>query len=162
MKSVNVNREERIYVAIMFFIIIFSFAYVFSGIAGVNVPRYYPETGIWLFEKTSDPSMGYYGKVALVLPVTLLLALASYIFYPAYSRRLSLKKEWFKGAAVISVMWAIFFYIGEEGHKWFLDKQSLTGGGFWNLELVFYTILIVLFIVLKDVFLWADKKMEES
>lgn len=152
----KVQKQERLYMAFMFFIIMFSFAYVFSGIAGVNVPRYYPVDGVWTTGSHDGPGMGYYGKIALVLPLSLLLAGAFYLAYPYNCRRLGFSGQWMRGAAVVSVIWAILFYVGEEGHAWVLDKQSLTGGGFFNLELVFYVLLLAAFVALMKIFLLAE------
>ena len=138
------NPEKRLYLAVCYFLIISSFVYVFAGLAGVNLPRYYPELGVWSITKLTGPSMGYYAKVGFTFLLVLPLTLIFYLLLPFISRRLHLDSSFVRGLTVASLLWGMFFFIIEEWHKWAADLFDET--------LTFFFFLILFLILLKFVF----------
>ncbi len=146
---------RRIYNTICFFVIVSVFIYVFSGILGVNVLKYHPVENKWLsYGIEGSPSMGYYGKIAFSLPLAIILSIG---FYFVFSNR-RIDAKCMKGASILSVLYGMFFFIGEEWHAWGIAKRGLDSKVFFNFELVSYLIVLGLFLVVLYLSVLVDRK----
>ena len=153
--------SERIFLTVCFFLTITVFAYVFSGIAGVNLPRYYPVQNAWSTEKLEGPSMGFYGKLALALVIGVTIAAAFYWVLPRAEHLLELRERGFKGLATTSLLIGILFFIVEEWRHWAIDKTGIEVTGFFNATLDLYLFGIGVFIALELLILSVEKKIND-
>lgn len=124
------TREQKIYFTVCYFLVVATFIYVFSGISGLNLPKYYPEPG--------GPSMGYYGKVGFTFLLAFPLSLLFYLFLPTLLGVQVFNPDFWRAAAVMALLFGIFFFAAEEWHRW---GESL------NLEWPVFSLLLILFLL---------------
>jgi hypothetical protein len=141
------NREQKIYITVSGFLIVATFVYIFSGILGLNLPKYYPELGVFSVEKLTGPSMGYYGKMGFTLLLSLPLSVLFYLFLSRSRRTLGFNLDLWRGLAVGSLLFGVMFFVAEEWHKWGITKPGLGA----------FTLLLVLFLSLLGLLSWVEK-----
>lgn len=128
----------------LYSLIISSFIYVFTGITGINLPGYYPVLRKWSVAPIKDAiSMGFYSKVFFTLIVSGIL---SYLL-KLFTKSKDIDIETLIGFTKASVIFAIFFFIGEEWHKWGTEKMKLDTPSFVNREFWLLVIITILFII---------------
>ncbi|PIZ00238.1 hypothetical protein COY62_03695 [bacterium (Candidatus Howlettbacteria) CG_4_10_14_0_8_um_filter_40_9] len=128
---------------ISYFITIATFIYVFVGITGVNLPAYYPVLHKWSISPIKDAvSMGFYGRVAFTLIVSLI---ATFIL-TAFTKTKDTNESLLAGFTKASVIFGIFFFIGEEWHKWGIEKMKFDSKPFLNYEFWFFAVLVTIFV----------------
>lgn len=145
-------KEEKIYLTVGYFLIVATFIYVFSGVFGLNLPRYYPELGVWSLEKLAGPSMGYYGKVGFTFLLALPLSLVFYLFLPLITKTKKPNPVFWRGATVASLLFGMMFFAAEEWYRWGIEKQHQ------NLELLSFSLVLVLFLLLLKLVLWVENR----
>lgn len=129
-----------------YFVAISSFVYVFSGIAQINVPLYYPVLREWHVEKLKDAiSMGFYSKLAFALVVGFVTAFVSTLF----ARRNNLNLDRLIGFTKASAVIGVLFFIAEEGHKWMIEKMK------YDLEKFFFNYEMLVFVIVLGIFCTA-------
>lgn len=138
-------RNKRLFYALMFFLAISSFSYVFSGITELNLPKYYPVLREWSMATLEGVGMSFYAKVAVSLAASLVLSVVFYVIFPLLSKFVGNTSGHVLGFAQGVIVISLFFFIGEEWHKWGIEKRKLDNGLFFNKELGFYIILLILF-----------------
>lgn len=156
------DKDKRIFFTLGVFVILAVFLYVFSGVVGVNVPRYYPETHEWkTFSEASFPSVGYYGKLLVTIPLAAVLSIIFYLILPAFSGILEKEEAKYQGAIKLSLLFGSLYFVGHEWHRWGIQEAGLDTNLFWNSELNFFLFLLVLYVVLAFILSWAGSKIGE-
>ncbi len=153
------TEDGRRFAAINTFVISAIFIYIFSGLAGINLPKYYPALNKWSVAALSGPSMGYFAKVPFALISALIIAVLFYFAAPYLQQHFEIRLKSFKSFTTVSVLLGIMFYITEEWHVWGIEKLKLDGGGFFNTELLFLIIIILGFLWLGLGTLAMEKKI---
>lgn len=137
--------EKRIFHTIIFFINIGVFSYVFSGLIELNLPKYYPMLRRFSIATLEGPAMAFYAKIALTIIITVVLSKIFYLVFPLIEKYFNNSKDYLIGFTQAAILFGVFFFIAEEGHKWGIEKGKLDNGLFFNIELWIYLILIGLF-----------------
>lgn len=155
-------QEKRIFHSIIFFLSVGAFSYVFSGLAGLNLPKYYPELRVWSIKTLEGQSMGFYGKVAFVFIFSIILAKMFYLLYPLLEKHLNASRNYLIGFASSTLITGILFFVVEEWHSWGIAKRKLDNGLFSNVELWLFLVVAALFIILYFIFQAIDGKYRSS
>lgn len=148
------NKEERIYNSVCFFIVISIFIYVFSEIAGINVINYYPALNKWTVARLASPAIGYYGKILFSIPLASALSVLFYFLTP----KLKINKIYFQGLIGGFILVGLMFFIVEEWHRWGVVNELLDKGGFYNIELVSFVVQIILFLMLGYLMIFLSNR----
>jgi len=135
------STSNRLLVTALFFVIFASLVYVLTGVAKLNVPRYYPLEDTWRMISVKDqPSMGYYGKIAVTLPLAILASVLFYFLLPLVTRSGDIAWPLYLGGAKYTLFLGLMFFVFEEWHSWSIAKAGLATQVFWGREL--WTFLI--------------------
>ncbi|HIJ97864.1 TPA: hypothetical protein H1009_02125, partial [archaeon] len=145
--------------AINTFVITAIFIYVFSGLVGVNLPKYYPILNKWSVAALSGPSMGFYAKIPFALIPAAIIAVLFYLVAPLAQKHFQIRFKNFKSFTTISVLFGVMFFIAEEWHVWGIEKLKLDAGGFFNAELTFFIVVLLGFLFLGLGVLAMEKKI---
>lgn len=139
------ERGDKVNSLITTFIVIGVFVYVFSGLTGLNLVRYYPVLREWSVTKLDGPSMGFFGKLLFALPITAIITLLYAAVYDWTTKTFG--KLCCRGLAIGSLIFGYFFYVAEEWHKWGIDKPGLDNGKFINNEFWFFIVVMILALI---------------
>ena len=127
---------------ICYFMIIATFIYVFSGLAGLNMPVYYPVLRQWsIIPIEKAVGMAYYGKLFFALVLG-----AAFAFLGSLVKRRFTNEEELIGITKGTVILGLFFYLAEEWHKWGIEKMKFDTKNFLNYEFWYFLALTVLFV----------------
>ncbi|MFQ6049754.1 MAG: hypothetical protein ACE5J0_01810 [Candidatus Paceibacterales bacterium] len=151
----------RVFAALNFFLILSIFILVFSKLAGVNLPRYYPSLHQWSILSLKSPSMGFFGAIGFAILVAFPIAVIFYFLEPVLQKYLEIRFKTFKSLSTASIVFGILFFVAKEWKKWGIDKMGLAGGGFFNFEFIFFTVVLALFLILLFLLLMLEKKIFE-
>lgn len=154
--------KKKIYFTLCFFLIIASLALVLTNIFELNIPRYYPLLHQWSIEKLEGPSTGMYGEVGFPLIFSLILSSIFYLFIPFCQKRKIFREEFFRASAITSLLWATVFSIAIYWHEWGIVETKWETPGFWNLGLLSFLIILLIFLLLFKIVWWLDTKIEKE
>ncbi len=155
------TKSCRIFTALNFFLILAISILVFSSSSGVNLPRYYPVLHQWSILPLEGPSMGFYGKVGFVLLLALPITAIFYFLEPVLQKYMEIRFKTFKSLSTAFIIFGILYFVAKEWKKWGIDKMGLAEGGFLNSELIFFTVVLGLFLILLFLLLMLEKKIFE-
>jgi len=136
------EKSNKVNSIITTFIITGVFVYLFTGLTGLNLIKYYPTLRVWSVSKLDAPSMGFFGKILFSIPVATLITLIYAALYKQTSKTLG--KLSCRGMAIGILIFGYFFYVAEEWHEWGITKTGLSGGGFFNTEFWFFIVITIL------------------
>ncbi|KKK60348.1 hypothetical protein LCGC14_3025270 [marine sediment metagenome] len=157
----SLTKSCRMFSALNFFLISAIFILVFSNLAGVNLPRYYPILHQWSVLPLEGPSMGFFGTVGFVLSLAIPMTVIFYFLEPVLQVYMEIRFKTFKSLSTAFIIFGILFYVAKEWKKWGIDKMGLGVGGFLNSEFTFFLLLLGMFLTLLFLLLILEKKIFE-
>jgi len=143
------KKESSLFnISAAFFVISSSFSYIALGLAGVNVPRYYPELRVISIEPLADQiSMGFYGKFIMALIVGIILTIGFAVFYPLL-KKLELASLALTNKLMAGVVWfSVSLIVMEEWHKWGIEKRGLDAPTLFNTEMGLFLLGLLVFLL---------------
>lgn len=155
----KLTKDAQIFAAVNLFMIIAVFIYAFSGLAGINLPRYYPTLNQWSIAALEGPAMGFFAKVPFALIPATTIAIIFYLAAPWLQAHIEIRLKTFKNFSTMAILFGMMFFVVEEWHSWGIVKQKLEGSGFFNAELNLLIISTAVFLLLGLVILAIEKKI---
>lgn len=157
----QLTQSCRTFAALNFFLVLSIFILVFSDLAGLNLPKYYPLSREWSVKTLERPSMGYFGAVGFSILVALPISLLFYWFLPLKQKYLEIRFKTFKNLTTAFLLFGIFYFVAKEWKKWGIEKMGIKSEGFFGAEFWLFIFILILFLIFLKILLFSEKKIFE-